>query len=203
MILILDLNLWSLHSWSRGLRNSLRTTLAPCSTRTISCSPLLGGTWYSFSATGLISTFTFTGHQSLSLSFLLISTARRNLISSYATTLSLEIILELIIIIEIILELVIHSTPVTERTGIQELRNRVQLCRDFHTVLAKVRSKQWLWWICLWRWCSSPDWSGMVRTIYVRPQRTTLHQAFFVAGLLIAFDIAFVKIDYQFEIYKA
>ena len=43
----------------------------------------------------------------------------------------------------------------------------------------------------------------MVRTIYVRPQRTTLHQAFFVAGLLIAFDIAFVKIDYQIEIYKA
>ena len=30
------------------------------------------------------------------------------------------------------------STPVTERTGIQELRYRVQLCRDFHTVLAKV-----------------------------------------------------------------
>ena len=31
-----------------------------------------------------------------------------------------------------------YSQPVTERTSIQELRYRVQLCRDFHTVLAKV-----------------------------------------------------------------
>jgi len=37
-----------------------------------------------------------------------------------------------------LIQFLCYSQPVTERTSIQELRYRVQLCRDFHTVLAKI-----------------------------------------------------------------
>ena len=50
------------------------------------------------------------------------------------------------------------SQPVTERTSIQELRYRVQLCRDFHTVLAKVSQFEYLIFLFLF---FSWDWPGL------------------------------------------